>query len=168
MANASDDGFDASPTAHPQPSPPPLMPICAEIWRQSPETWQLAMPSVVTAHTQHGPGQLTVLHGSASHMPVSGMQRRPFPHWVTAQVSTRHWPVAWSQNWPPAQGVVAQLSLMQAPPTQRCELEHLLTVHRSTQLPLSQYWLLPQLTPMHLSVWHMPALHIWPAAQPSV
>ena len=50
--------------------------------------------SVVTAHTQHGPGQLTVLHGSASQMPVSGMQRWPFPHWVTAQVSMRHWPVA--------------------------------------------------------------------------
>ena len=92
------------------------------------------------------------------------MQRWPLPHWVTAQVSWRHWPVSWSQNWPPGQGMVAQLLVMQAPPTQRCELGHLLTVHRSTQLPLSQYWLPPQLTPTHLSVWHIPALHIWPAA----
>src|SRR5690349_14255724 len=116
MAIASDDGFDASPTAHPQPSPPPLMPICAETSRQSPETWQLAMPSDDTAHTQHGPGQLTVLHGSASQVPVCWMHFWPRPHWVTAQVSTRHRPVVWSQNWPPAQGVVAQLSVMQAPP----------------------------------------------------
>src|SRR5262252_182125 len=115
MASASDDGLDASPTAHPQPSPPPLMPICAETSRQSPETWQLAMPSDVTAQTQHGPGQLTVLHGSASQAPVSLMQRWPLPHWVTAQVSMRHWPVVWSQNWPPAQGVVAQLSVWQTP-----------------------------------------------------
>src|SRR4029077_7187626 len=48
---------------------------------------------------------------------------------------------------------------------QRCPSPQVPGTQRSLQVPLSQYWPLPQFLLRHGSFWHLPAKQIWPPVQ---